>query len=216
MKAVVLLSGGLDSTVMLALAISQGRQCHAISFDYGQKHRVELESAKAVAAHYGIPHRIIAIEPITFWNSSLVGDQSVPKGRTSAEIGSGSIPSTYVPARNTIFLSYALALAEVIGAQEVHYGPNALDAKPYVDCRPEFIAAYQALSNVATAQAVSGNPPRIVAPLIDWDKAEIIRQGMRLDAPLELTFSCYDPLNGVAACGKCDACVLRNEGFLRR
>lgn len=212
-KAIVLLSGGLDSTVMLAMAISKGRECHAISFDYGQRHKAELIAAKAIADHYNIPHSIIPIQPAVFGSSALVSAQPISKDRTSEQIGSGIIPSTYVPARNTIFLSYALGLSETIGAQEIYYGPNALDCLPYVDCRPEFVLAFQSLANVATKQAIEGYPPRILAPLIHWDKAEIIRQGRTLNAPIDLTLSCYDPLPNAKPCCRCDACILRKKGF---
>ena len=212
MKAIVLLSGGVDSTVMLAMAIAQGKECHAISFDYSQRHIRELESAKAIAAHYNISHQIIAIDPKTFSKSALVTKENVPQDRTMEEIAKGGIPSTYVPARNTLFLAYAVVQAEIQEAQEIHYGPNAHDSKPYIDCRPEYVAAFQNLINLATKQAVEGHPPKLIAPLIQLSKTDIVRQGMALKAPLELTFSCYSPKEA-QPCERCDACIIRQEAF---
>lgn len=212
MRAIVLFSGGLDSTVMLAKAIAEGRSCHALSFDYGQRHRRELEAAKAITAHYQIPHHIIRIDPTTFALSSLVSDLEVPKGRTPKEIDAAGTPNTYVPARNTLFLAYALGQAEILGAQEIYIGVNSLDGN-YPDCRPDFINAFQGLFHVATKQGLQGNSPSLVAPLIGSTKTEIIRLGRALKAPLDLSFSCYDPVMG-AACQQCDACVLRHQGFL--
>lgn len=212
MRAIVLLSGGLDSTVLLAIALKQQRECYALSFDYGQRHRIELDSAKKIARHYGVDHRIIAIDPTVFAKSSLVSTAAVPKDRTPSQISSGSIPNTYVPARNTLFLAYALGQAEIQDAKEIYVGFNALDRLPYPDCRPEFVHAFQALIQVATKQSVEGEPPKIMTPLIDWDKCEIIRQGQALNAPLDLTFSCYDPCNN-QPCLRCDACVLRHAAF---
>lgn len=213
MKAVILLSGGLDSCVILAMALEKGRECHAISFDYGQRHKIELESAKAITKYYQVSHRIIQIDPTTFSNSALVSGSSIPKNRTSQEIAKGGIPNTYVPARNTLFLAYALGQAEILEAQEIYAGPNALDSLPYPDCRPQFIESFQALINVATKQAIEGNPPRLLTPLIDWDKAKIIKHGLMIHAPLELTMSCYDPSPQGKICSVCDACILREEGF---
>lgn len=213
MKAIVLFSGGVDSTVSLAIALKSGRECYPISFDYGQRHKIELESAKKIAAHYGLPHKIIKIDPATFANTALIDLKNVPKNRTEKEIDLGGIPSTYVPARNTLFLSYALGQAEIVQAEEIYFGPNALDIKPYPDCRPAFISAFQQVMNVATKQAVDGAPPRLVTPLIEWNKTEIIREGIRLHAPLELTFSCYDPTPMGQHCTQCDACLLRQKGF---
>ncbi len=212
MKAIVLLSGGLDSTVMLAMALANKRECFTISFDYEQRHRIELEAAKKIVAFYGVRHRIMTINPGTFAQSSLVSGHNVPKNRTIKEM-SLSIPNTYVPARNTLFLAYAIGQAELAGAQEIYFGANALDIAAYPDCRPAFIQAFQGVYNVATRQAVEGKPPRLVTPLIEWDKATIIRQGLALKAPLHLTFSCYDPTAKGQPCLQCDACILREQGF---
>lgn len=215
MKAIILLSGGLDSTVMMAIALKNDRECHAISFDYGQRHKCELEHAKAVAAHYNVPHKIITIDPSCFDNSSLVSSMTVPKNRKLTEMNNGKIPNTYVPARNTLFLAYALGQAEIQCAQEIYAGMNALDSLPYPDCRPEFVNAFQGLMNVATKQAVEGNPPKLVTPLLHWNKTEIIQQGMLLKAPIHLTWSCYDPSPKKDPCGSCDACILRNDALRR-
>lgn len=212
-KAIVLLSGGLDSAVLLALALKQGRECYALSFDYGQRHRIELEYAQKIALHYNVSQRIIHIDSSVFKSSSLVSDISVPRNRSKEEIASGKIPNTYVPARNTLFLAYAMGQAEMLNAQEIYAGPNALDAGPYPDCTPAFIQAFQGVLNVATKQAVEGTSPRLLTPLINWDKAEIIRQGMALNVPLHMTFSCYDPLPTKEPCGVCDACILRAGAF---
>lgn len=216
MKAIVLLSGGIDSTVVLALAKEQGLECHAISFDYGQRHRVELKSAAAIAAFYQISHRTILVDPSCFsgpaLNSSLTSKTEVPQNRTEKEMSSGSIPNTYVPARNTLFMAYAAGQAEVYNAQEIHFGPNVMDYHAYPDCRPEYFRAYQALINLATKQAVEGSAPRIVTPLIQWDKTEIIKKGLELKAPMHLTWSCYNPL-AIHPCERCDACLLRSSGF---
>jgi len=214
-RAVVLLSGGLDSAVMLALALKQGRECYALSFDYGQRHRVELEYAQKLALYYHVNLCIIHVDSSFFKSSSLVSGIEVPKNRTKDQISAGKIPNTYVPARNTLFLAYAMGQAELLNAQEIYTGPNALDQRPYPDCTPAFIQAFQGILNVATKQAVEGNPPRLLAPLIHWDKAEIIKQGMALNVPLHLTFSCYDPLPTNEACGICDACILRADGFAK-
>lgn len=213
MKAIVLLSGGLDSTVILAMALQQGRECFALSFDYGQRHRVELNSAAAVAAYYHIPLHIISIDPTSFAQSSLVSSIAMPKGRTMEEIGSGGIPNTYVPARNTLFLAYALGQAEILNAQEIYVGINAMDSLPYPDCRPEFVQAFQAVINTATKQSVEGNAPQLITPLIHWNKHEIVKQGLAHKAPLHLTFSCYDPMEEGRPCHSCDACILRDQAF---
>jgi 7-cyano-7-deazaguanine synthase len=212
MKAIILLSGGLDSTVVLALALEKKLECLALSFDYGQRHRLELESAKAVTKHYAVAHKIIAIDSRAFGNSTLVTNKPVPKNRTAQEINSG-IPSTYVPARNTIFIAFALAQAELYEAQEIHVGANRMDRIPYPDCTPLYLNAYQGLMNVATKQALAGHAPKLIAPLIEWDKSEIVRQGKRVQAPLELTMSCYDPTKNGIPCQECDACVLRRSAF---
>lgn len=211
-KAIILLSGGLDSTVMLASALGNGRKCFAISFDYNQRHRVELEAAKAVAAYYQIPHRMIVIDPTYFTASSLVNQDPVMQGRTPEQINNSGIPNTYVPARNTLFLAYAVGFAEMMQAEEIYFGANVLDQSPYPDTRPEYFQAFQALIKFATKQAIQGVIPQIMTPFIGMDKRQIIWEGKKWKAPLELTFSCYNP-NQARPCGVCDACVLRNEGF---
>jgi 7-cyano-7-deazaguanine synthase len=211
--AVVLLSGGLDSATALAVTRAQGRICHAISFRYGQRHRQELEAAERVARALGTAsHRTVTIDLAQFGGSALTADIEVPKGRSEAEIGAG-IPITYVPARNTLFVAYALAAAEVWGAQEIVLGVNVLDASGYPDCRPEWVAAMQEVMRLGTRAGVEGRPIRLVTPLIDMSKAEIIRTGTRLGVDYGLTHSCYDPAPDGGACGACDACLLRRRGF---
>lgn len=216
-RAIILLSGGLDSTVILAQALNLGRECYAIGFNYGQRHVIELEHAKKIAAHYRIPFKIFHLDSTIFKSSALISSEGIlPKERTPQEISSqkaSNIPSSYVPARNTLFLAYAMGQAELLNAEEIYAGPNALDAVPYPDCRPAFIQAFQGILNVATKQAVEGNPPKLLTPLIHWNKVEIIRQGFLLEAPLHMTFSCYDPINSKDPCKLCDACVLRADGF---
>lgn len=212
MKAVVLLSGGLDSTLVLALALKQERECFALSFDYGQRHRIELEYAAKIAAHYNVEQRIIKIDPSIFNTSSLVSNKEIPKNRSQKEILSGKIPNTYVPARNTLFLAFAMGQAELLQADEIHTGPNAMDAAPYPDCTPAFIQAFQSVMNVATKQAAEGHPPKLITPLIHWDKTEIIKQAITLNVPIHMTFSCYDPIDGQHPCTQCDACSLR-QGY---
>jgi 7-cyano-7-deazaguanine synthase len=213
MKAIVLLSGGIDSTVVLALALSQNRECLGLSFDYGQRHRKELHHAQAIATHYKIFHKTITIDPSCFETSALVNKEEIPANRSSEEIAKGGIPSTYVPARNTLFLAFATGQAEIFNAGEIHCGPNLLDQNPYPDCRPEFYQAFQAVVNTATKQSVTGTPPQLVTPLINWDKKQIVETGRRLNAPLELTFSCYNPQACGEACDRCDACIIRNEAL---
>lgn len=208
MKSVVLLSGGIDSTVLLALAKSRGRECIAISFDYGQRHRVELESAKAIAAFYSVPHRIIKIDPSSFSGTSLVNQVEVPKNRTQDEMNRSGIPNTYVPARNTLFLAYAAGQAEIWCAAEIYFGPNAMDYHCYPDCRESFINAYQGVLDCATKQAVESKGPKLLTPLIHLNKTQIVALGKELGAPLDLTMSCYDPV-GNQHCRSCDACTLR-------
>jgi len=212
--AVVLLSGGLDSATVLAVARDRGFACHALSFDYGQRHRFELEAAGKVAEALGaVDHRIVRLDLTAeggFGRSALTDEIAVPKDRSTT----GRIPPTYVPARNTIFLSVALACAEVVGAFDVFIGVNAVDYSGYPDCRPEFIEAFEELANVATAAAVEQRGRfRIRAPLIHMTKAEIIRTGLSLGVDYSLTHSCYDPADDGAACGRCDACRLRLAGF---
>ena len=213
-KAVVLLSGGLDSTTTLAIARDQGYETYAMSFRYGQRHTVELQCAKEVANTLGVKQRtIVDIDLRTFGGSALTADIEVPKDRSDAEMGDG-IPITYVPARNTIFLSYALAWAEVLAADTIFIGVNAIDYSGYPDCRPEYIAAYQAMANLATQAGVEGKTKlKIRAPLIDKTKAEIIQIGAALGVDYSLTLSCYDPDADGRACGGCDSCLLRKKGF---
>jgi 7-cyano-7-deazaguanine synthase len=214
MKAVCLLSGGLDSATCLAHARRAGFECYALSFDYGQRHRVELDAARRIAGALGAAvHRIAAIDLRVFGHSALTDDIDVPKDRDEASMNSG-IPITYVPARNTIFLSFALAWAEVLGANDIYIGVNALDYSGYPDCRPAFIQAFEQMSNLATKGAVEGrNCIRIRAPLIHLSKAEIVLLATELGVPLELTHSCYDPDASGQPCGGCDSCLLRAKGF---
>jgi 7-cyano-7-deazaguanine synthase len=213
-KAVVLLSGGLDSTTVLAIAKAEGYEVHALSFAYGQRHSWELECAREVALSMGAKeHRTATIDLRAFGGSALTADIDVPKGRAPEEM-SGEIPITYVPARNTIFLSFALAWAEVLGCSDIFIGVNALDYSGYPDCRPEFIAAFERLANLATKAGVEGRQSlRIHTPLIALTKAEIIRKGLELGVDYGLTSSCYDPSPSGKPCGRCDSCVLRQKGF---
>lgn len=207
--AVVLLSGGLDSATTLALARDEGLDCHALSFRYGQRHAAELDAARAVARQLGVTnHRIADIDLALFGGSALT-DASIDVPEEPAE----GIPATYVPARNTIFLSYALALAEVVEADSIFIGVNAVDYSGYPDCRPEYIERFQAMANVATKRAVEGRRTRIRTPLIDRPKAQIIRRGMELGVDYSLTVSCYQADEQGRACGVCDACRLRRQGF---
>lgn len=213
-KAVVLLSGGLDSSTTLAIAISQGYEPHAITFRYGQRHEVEIEAARRVAAEMGVAqHVVVDINLRLFGGSALTDDIAVPKGRSAEEMGA-DIPVTYVPARNTIFLSFALAWAEVLGAENIFIGVNALDYSGYPDCRPEYIEAFQHMANLATKAAVEGRQRvAIHTPLISLTKAQIIGKGLELGVNYAITRSCYDPSPGGEACGQCDACQLRLKGF---
>lgn len=211
-KAIVLLSGGLDSATVLAIAIQQGFSPHVLSFDYGQRHRVELEAAKRLAAAARVPHSVIAFDLRQFGGSALTGDIAVPKDRAQEQM-SDSIPVTYVPARNTIFLSFALGVAETIGAYDIFAGMNALDYSGYPDCRPEFVAAFQELASVATKAGVEGQRFTIHAPLIRMTKAQIIQTGTKLGVNYALTISCYDPSPDGRACSRCDSCLLRRKGF---
>jgi 7-cyano-7-deazaguanine synthase len=213
-KAVVLLSGGLDSATVLAIARSQGYELYALSFSYGQRHIWELEAAKQVAASIGAAeHKIAQIDLRVFGGSALTDDIAVPKGRAMEEMGHG-IPITYVPARNTIFLSFALAWAEVLGSSDVFIGVNALDYSGYPDCRPEFIEAFEKMANLATKAGVEGRQVlKIHTPLIAMSKAEIIARGIELGVDYGLTSSCYDPSPTGEACGQCDSCLLRQKGF---
>jgi len=212
--AVVLLSGGLDSATVAAIAITDGFEVHALSFSYGQRHSWELEAARRVAQSLGITsHRIANIDLRAFGGSALTDDIDVPKDRNAAQMGNG-IPITYVPARNTIFLSYALAWAEVLGAGDIFIGVNALDYSGYPDCRPEYIRGFESMANLATRAAVEGRQRLAIhAPLIDLTKAQIIRRGIELGVDYGLTSSCYDPAPDGRPCGRCDSCLLRRKGF---
>ncbi len=210
---VVLLSGGLDSATVLALALAAGRRPVCLSFRYGQRHEHELRAAARLAAAAGVEHLVCGIDLGVFGGSALTDASiDVPHGRPADEISAG-IPVTYVPARNTVFLSFALALAEVRGAREIHIGVNAIDYSGYPDCRPEFIAAYERMANLATRAGVEGRGVHIVAPLQDLSKAEIVRRGLDLGVDYGQTHSCYDPSPEGEACGTCDACQLRLAAF---
>jgi len=213
-RAVLLLSGGLDSSTLLALAIRDGFEVYAMSFRYGQRHAHEIAAAKRIAESYGLAaHVIVDIDLRIFGGSALTADIAVPKDRMAADMSSG-IPITYVPARNTIFLSYALAWAEVLGARDIFIGVNAVDYSGYPDCRPEYVSAYERLANLATKAAVEElSRIRIRAPLLDLTKAEIITLGASLDVDYGMTTSCYDPTADGVACGRCDSCKLRLKGF---
>jgi 7-cyano-7-deazaguanine synthase len=213
--AVVLLSGGLDSSTVVAMAQRDGYEVHGLSFSYGQRHTVELEAAKRVAAAAGLAdHKVIDIDLRAFGGSALTDDIDVPKHDTAEEMGS-DIPVTYVPARNTIFLSFALAWAEVLGSADIFIGVNALDYSGYPDCRPEFIAAFQDLARIATKTGVEGSTQVTVhAPLIDLTKAEIVTAGTGLGVDYAITISCYDADDDGLACGRCDSCHLRHRGFV--
>jgi len=213
-RAVVLLSGGLDSTTALAIARSRGYELHAMSFRYGQRHSVEIECASKVAKAADVQrHLIVDLDLRAVGGSALTDQIEVPKERSVEEIGSG-IPTTYVPARNTIFLSFALAWAEVLGAEDIFIGVNALDYSGYPDCRPEYIEAFEKLAGLATKAGVEGTLRlRIHTPLIAMTKAEIIRTGLALGVDYSLTHSCYDPDAQGLACGRCDSCLLRLKGF---
>ena len=212
-NAVLLLSGGLDSTTLLALATRDGYAVHAMSFRYGQRHQHELSAARAVAARYDVVRHVVAeIDLRVFGGSALTADIDEPKDRNATEMASG-VPITYVPARNTIFLSYALAWAEVLGARDIFIGVNALDYSGYPDCRPEYIAEFEKLANLATRAGVEGDAVKIRAPLLHLTKREIIDLGTSLGVDYSLTTSCYDPTGDGAACGHCDACQLRLRGF---
>ena len=214
MKAVCLLSGGLDSATCLASARKLGFECYALSFDYGQRHRIELEAAQGVAAALGATaHRVAKIDLRVFGHSALTADIDVPKGRDESQMNA-DIPVTYVPARNTIFLSFALAWAEVLEAGDIFIGVNALDYSGYPDCRPEFIEAFEKMANLATRVGVDGiTRLKIHTPLISLSKAEIVRYGVELEVPFGLTWSCYDPDAAGRPCGGCDSCLLRAKGF---
>ena len=223
--AVVLLSGGLDSAITAAIARADGYVCHALSFDYGQRHRAELDAAQLQAGHLGVAsHRTVRIDysPLLcrggdrpdpgFGGSALTNEIEVPKDRDEQQMAAG-IPVTYVPARNTLFLSYALALAETLGCTDIFIGVNAVDYSGYPDCRPRYIEAFETMANLATKAAVEGRRMMIHTPLIHLRKVEIIRRGLDLGVDFGLTHSCYDPSPEAGACGRCDACLLRNRAF---
>lgn len=216
--AVILLSGGLDSATVLAIAQDQGFQTFALTFAYGQRHAVEIEAARSIAAAAQVArHVVLPIDLRVFGGSALTADIAVPKGRSEAEMA-GAIPITYVPARNTIFLSFALAWAEVLGARDIFLGVNALDYSGYPDCRPDYVAAFQAMANLATKAAVEAPDAerpylRINTPLMDLTKAQIIAKGLALGVDYGRTRSCYDPTPDGLACGECDSCQLRLKGF---
>jgi 7-cyano-7-deazaguanine synthase len=213
-RAVCLLSGGLDSSTCLALARREGYACYALSFDYGQRHRVELDAATRVAASIGVEQHLVAkIGLDAFGGSALTGDIAVPKARSAEEMGHG-IPITYVPARNTIFLSFALAWAEVLESSDIFIGINALDYSGYPDCRPEYLEAYQRMANLATKTGVEGRTNLTIhAPLMHLNKAQIVQLAQELGLDFSLTHSCYDPEPDGRPCGQCDACLLRQKGF---
>ena len=213
-KAVVLSSGGIDSTTALALTKAEGFGLYSLSFDYGQRHRYELEAASRVAAFFDVEkHLVVRMDMTAIGGSALTSDLQVPKGRDSDDM-SADIPITYVPARNTIFLSYAMAWAEVIAASRIVIGVNAVDYSGYPDCRPEYIEAFQKMANLATRSAVQeGLEITIHTPLIDMTKAQIIQAGTSIGIDYGLTHSCYDPSPEGLACGKCDSCILRMKGF---
>lgn len=214
MKVIVIFSGGLDSTVMLAHTLSNGRTPIALTFDYGQRHRDEIGVAKIIAAHYNVHHLTVKIDTSSLKHSSLIrgADMAVPKDRNLANINNGSIPTTYVPARNTLFLAHATAHAEIFNAGEIYLGANAGDQIPYPDTRPAFQEAFQNVLRYATKQAVEGIPPKVLFPLGNLYKLDIIQLGVQLQVPMALTLSCYDPRKG-KHCGRCDACYLRKRGF---
>lgn len=209
MKAICLLSGGLDSTVTLAYALHQGYEATALTINYGQRHKRELDAARAVAAHYKVPHIIMEF-PLTGFRSALT-DESIPVPDRKPEDIGYDIPDTYVPARNIVFLSLAAGLAESIDASSVFIGANAIDYSGYPDCRPEFFQAFEAMLEVGTKRGVLGHPVGIEHPILKKTKAEIVKMGIKLEAPLHLTWSCYR--GGEKACGHCDSCVLRLKGF---
>jgi 7-cyano-7-deazaguanine synthase len=213
-RAICLLSGGLDSSTCLAIARKEGFACYCLSFDYGQRHHIEMEAAAKVAKQLGAQEqRVVRFDLRMFGSSALTSDIAVPKDRAESQMSAG-IPVTYVPARNTIFLSFALAYAEVTAASDIFIGVNAIDYSGYPDCRPEFIAAFESMANLATQAGVEGKTKiRIHTPLIQMSKADIVREAVSLGVDLSLTHSCYDPSSEGRACGHCDSCLLRQKGF---
>jgi len=213
-RAVVLLSGGLDSATVLAMARADGFACHALSFRYGQRHAVELDAAAEVARALGaVEHRVATVDLGWIGGSALTASEiAVPKDRSVETMGAGDIPITYVPARNALFLCHALAWAEVLGARDLYAGMNVLDYSGYPDCRPEFLAAFETMANLGTKAGAEGGKWRVHAPLIAMNKAQIIQAGVKLGVDYAMTHSCYDPV-GERACGRCDSCLLRKKGF---
>lgn len=210
-RAVILLSGGLDSATCCAIAKDMNFELYAMSFSYGQRHTIELEASRKIANQFGIKkHQIVEIDLRAFGGSSLTSEIQVPKNSHKED----GIPNTYVPARNTIFLSYAVAWAEVLKSYDIFIGVNSVDYSGYPDCRPEFINAYSKMANLATKEGVEGNKLTIHTPLIDITKAEIIKKGTALGVDYSITHSCYDPSDNGLACGECDSCILRKKGFL--
>ena len=213
-KAVVLLSGGIDSSTTLAIAKSMGFVCYALSFRYGQNNAVELESAGKIAAQLDVEkHVVFDIDLSIFGGSALTGSGQIPKDRTEEQISSGDIPASYVPARNTVFLSFGLAWAESIGAHDIFIGVNALDYSGYPDCREEFIRSFEQTANLGTREGTTGNKYKIHTPLINLTKAQIIKKGTDLGVDYSNTISCYDPDKNGVSCGRCDSCLLRKKGF---
>lgn len=214
-KAVILLSGGLDSATCMAVAKSEGFDLYALTFDYGQRHKVEIERARLLATAFKAARHVVLPLDLSVWGgSALVCGDPVPKGRTEKEM-SAAIPPTYVPARNTVFLSLALAFAEAAEAADIFIGVNSIDYSGYPDCRPEFIRQFENLANVATKKGISGGCFRIHTPLIDLSKADIVRLAHKLGLDFSLTHSCYDPNSQGRPCGECDSCLLRKNGFLK-
>ena len=212
-KAVVLLSGGMDSSTTVAIALKKGFEVHALTVRYGQRHHAELEASRRIANYFKVAgHKMIDLDLRTFGGSALTAPIEVPKDRSLKEI-STDIPITYIPARNTIFLSFALAWAEILGAQDIFIGVNALDYSGYPDCRPQFIKAFEKTANLGTKAGVEGRKFKIHTPLITMTKAQIIKKGLELGVDFSLTSTCYDPFQDGAACGRCDACLLRLKGF---
>lgn len=211
-KAVILFSGGLDSTVMLAIALKERKNCFLLSFSYGQTHIIELEAAAQIAHHYDVPHTTIEIKFPWGKHSSLTSSIEAPSGRSLDLIAKSGIPTSYVPARNTLFISYAIGFAELLDAHEIHIGCNALDQTNYPDCKSEYLQAFREVLKYATKQAVEGLPPKLITPLEQLDKIQIMQLAKELQVPIDMTWSCYKPQNKTP-CLVCDACVLRKSAI---
>jgi 7-cyano-7-deazaguanine synthase len=211
--ALIIFSGGIDSTVMLAKALDEGKQCVTLSFDYGQRHRLELRAAKNISRFYKVPHKVLKIDGSTFENSCLVSAGQVPKSLNAETLSTSGIPSTYVPARNTVFLSLALSYSEAQNINEIHFGANQDDFHPYPDCRPKYFDAFQNMVNFATRQSVEISPTQIFTPLVHMTKGDVIALGHKLKIPFHLTLSCYDPTPLGKHCMECLACHTRDKGF---